>query len=106
MKVLRGSGALWLSEGMRSEHKFLGMVGQLAIWKYGRGYALYERGELIAVFMYRKGALRVDEVFAQAWPTRFGTPITPSLESSTRRQRELRPQKHFSRRDNSSCFQT
>jgi len=95
MKVLRGSGALWLSEGMRSEHKFRSMVGQLALWKYGRGYALYENGELIAVFMYRKGALRVAELFAQAWPTRFATPITPSLESSTRRQRELRPQKHF-----------
>src|SRR5437764_269593 len=57
---------------LRSEHKFLSMVGQLALWKYGRGYALYENGELIAVFMYRKGALRVAELFAQAWPMRFG----------------------------------
>ena len=57
---------------MRSEHKFLGLVGQLALWKYGRGYALYERGELIAVFVYRKGALRVAELLAQAWPMRFG----------------------------------
>jgi hypothetical protein len=57
---------------MSGEHKFLCMVGQLALWKYGRGYALYEKGELIAVFMYRKGALRVAELFAQVWPTRFG----------------------------------
>jgi hypothetical protein len=48
------------------------MIGQLALWKYGRGYALYERRELIAVFAYRKGALRVAELLAQGWPMRFG----------------------------------
>ena len=64
------------------------MVGQLAVWKYGRGYALYEKSELIAVFMYRKGALRVAELFAQACPLRFGARITPFLESLARSQRE------------------
>jgi len=61
---------------MRSDHKFLGLVGQLALWKYGRGYALYENGELIAVFVYRKGALRVAELLAQAWSMRFGKDLT------------------------------
>ena len=61
---------------MRSDHKFLGLVGQLALWKYGRGYALYENGELIAVFVYRKGALRVAELLAQAWSVRFGKDLT------------------------------
>ena len=90
---------------MRSDYKFLHMTGQLALWRYGRGYALYEKSELIAVFTYRKGALRVAELIAQAWPTRFGTRIPSSLGSSTRRQRELRPQKDLSRRNNSSCSQ-
>jgi len=42
------------------------MIGQLALWKYGRGYALYEKSEIIAVFMYRKGAQRVAELLIQA----------------------------------------
>jgi len=77
------------------------MVGQLALWKYGRGYALYEKSELIAVFMYRKGALRVAELFAQIWPLRFGEveSIRPqgsanyilTLGSSGRHWREFRP---------------
>ena len=50
------------SSSLISEHKFLRNVGQLALWKYGRGYALYQNGELIAVFMYRKGAMRVAEL--------------------------------------------
>jgi hypothetical protein len=41
---------------MRSEHKFPCMVGQLAHWKYGRGYALYEKSELI--FRHFRRALR------------------------------------------------
>ena len=56
---------------MRSDHKFLGLVGQLALWKYGRGYALYENGELIAVFMYRKGALRVAELLRRSGETQI-----------------------------------
>jgi hypothetical protein len=74
---------------MRSEHKFLCMLGQLALWKYGRGYALYERGELIAVFMYRKGALRVAELFAQAWPGNRlkTTPVHPGRAAEAREDR-------------------
>jgi len=64
---------------LRSEHKFLSMVGQLALWKYGRGYALYENGELIAVFMYRKGPLHVAELLAQACPMRFGKAVHQSV---------------------------
>jgi len=53
-------------ERLKNDHRFVRMIGQLALWKYGRGYALYEKSEIIAVFMYRKGAQRVAELLIQA----------------------------------------
>ena len=44
----------------------------LHLQHYNRGYALSESGELIAIITYRKGAVRVAQLLAQAWPQRFG----------------------------------
>jgi hypothetical protein len=44
----------------------------LHLQPYNRGYALSESGELIAIITYRKGAVRVAQLLAQAWPQRFG----------------------------------
>lgn len=44
----------------------------LDLQPYNRGYALSESGELIAIITYRKGAVRVAQLLAQAWPQRFG----------------------------------
>ena len=44
----------------------------LHLQPYNRGYALSESGELIAIITYRKGAVRVARLLAQAWPQRFG----------------------------------
>ena len=43
----------------------------LHLQHYNRGYALSESGELIAIITYRKGAVRVAQLLAQAWPQRF-----------------------------------
>jgi hypothetical protein len=75
------------------------MLGQLALWKYGRGYALYEKGELIAVFVYRKGALRVAELLAQSWPTRFGKTNCASLKVGSSRSTRTAPAERVLYRD-------
>ena len=39
----------------------------------GRDYALYENENLLAIFLYRKGAANIARLLAQAWPSRYGT---------------------------------
>ena len=38
----------------------------------GRDYALYENENLLAIFLYRKGAANVARLLVQAWPSRYG----------------------------------
>jgi len=38
----------------------------------GRDYALYEDENLLAIFLYRKGAANVARLLVQAWPSRYG----------------------------------
>ena len=39
----------------------------------GRDYALYENENLLAIFLYRKGAANVARLLVQAWPSRYGS---------------------------------
>ena len=39
----------------------------------GRDYALYEDENLLAIFLYRKGAANIARLLVQAWPLRYGT---------------------------------
>ena len=39
----------------------------------GRDYALYEDENLLAIFLYRKGAANVARLLVQAWPSRYGS---------------------------------
>jgi hypothetical protein len=39
----------------------------------GRDYALYEDENLLAIFLYRKGAASIARLLVQAWPSRYGT---------------------------------
>ena len=39
----------------------------------GRDYALYENENLLAIFLYRKGAANIARLLVQAWPSRYGT---------------------------------
>jgi hypothetical protein len=55
----------------------------LHLQPYNRGYALSENGELIAVITYRKGAVRVAQLLAQAWPQRFGRESRQHIASPT-----------------------
>ena len=36
-----------------------------------RDYALYENENLLAIFLYRKGAANVARLLVQAWPSRY-----------------------------------
>jgi hypothetical protein len=57
----------------RYQAKFRADSGSnLHLQHHNRGYALSEGGELIAIITYRKGAVRVAQLLAQAWPQRFG----------------------------------
>jgi hypothetical protein len=38
----------------------------------GRDYALYENENLLAIFLYKKGAANVARRLVQAWPSRYG----------------------------------
>ena len=38
----------------------------------GRDYALYEGENLLAIFLYKKGAANVARLLVQAWPSRYG----------------------------------
>ena len=38
----------------------------------GRDYALYEDENLLAIFLYRKGAANIARLLVQAWPSRYG----------------------------------
>jgi hypothetical protein len=38
----------------------------------GRDYALYEDENLLAIFLYRKGAANIARHLVQAWPSRYG----------------------------------
>jgi hypothetical protein len=55
----------------------------LHLQPYNRGYALSESGELIAIITYRKGAVRVAQLLAQAWPQRFGRASRQHIVSPT-----------------------
>jgi hypothetical protein len=38
----------------------------------GRDYAVYEGENLLAIFLYRKGAANIARHLVQAWPSRYG----------------------------------
>ena len=42
-----------------------------------RDYALYDNENLLAVFLYRKGAANVARLLMQAWPSRYGSAQAP-----------------------------
>ena len=70
VRAARGSSDM---KQQRYQAKFRADSGSnLHLQHYNRGYALSESGELIAVITYRKGAVRVAQLLAQAWPQRFG----------------------------------
>src|SRR5262249_60428890 len=48
----------------------------------GRDYALYENENLLAIFLYRKGAANVARLLVQAWPSRDGRGETPRGEEA------------------------
>jgi hypothetical protein len=53
--------------------RFQGETGSvLRLVPRGRDYALYENENLLAIFLYRKGAANVARLLVQAWPSRYG----------------------------------
>jgi hypothetical protein len=54
--------------------RFQGETGSvLRLVPRGRDYGLYENENLLAIFLYRKGAANVARLLVQAWPSRYGT---------------------------------
>lgn len=64
--------------------RFQGETGSvLRLVARGRDYALYENENLLAMFLYRKGAANVARLLVQAWPSRYGTARAEAKEASS-----------------------